>query len=56
MDLMYINKLSLVTDLMLIFATIKVIFLPESTEGVQAEQRTAAVDELEQLKNRKQSA
>jgi len=41
MDLMYINKLSLMTDLKLLFATVKVLFMKESTAGVQEGQRTA---------------
>jgi exopolysaccharide biosynthesis polyprenyl glycosylphosphotransferase len=41
MDLMYINHMSLVEDLKLIFATVKILFLPESTEGVAAGQTTA---------------
>ncbi|MCR5073559.1 MAG: exopolysaccharide biosynthesis polyprenyl glycosylphosphotransferase [Clostridiales bacterium] len=40
-DLMYINQMSLVTDLQLMFATIGVFFLPESTEGIAAGQTTA---------------
>lgn len=35
MDLMYIGRQSLVTDLKIIFATIKVLFMPESTEGFE---------------------
>ena len=34
MDLMYIAKPSFAEDLKIIFATIKILFLPESTEGV----------------------
>ena len=34
MDLLYINKMSVITDLQLIFATVKVLFIKESTEGV----------------------
>lgn len=33
MDLMYIERQSLLLDLQLIFLTIKIIFIPESTEG-----------------------
>ena len=42
MDLMYVNKMSLLTDLRLILATIKILFMRESTQGVQAGQTTAA--------------
>ena len=45
MDLMYINKISLITDIRLIFATVKILFMKESTEGVQEGQRTAAAAE-----------
>ena len=34
MDLMYIAKPSFAEDLKIIFATIKILFLPESTEGI----------------------
>ena len=35
MDLMYVNKMSVVEDLRLMFATVRVLFLRESTEGVE---------------------
>jgi exopolysaccharide biosynthesis polyprenyl glycosylphosphotransferase len=35
MDLMYISNQSLITDFKIILATIKVLFIPESTEGVK---------------------
>ena len=41
MDLLYINKMSVAEDLRLIFATIKILFMPESTEGVSEGQTTA---------------
>lgn len=41
MDLMYIAKPSLVEDLRIIFATVKILFMPESTEGVSEGQTTA---------------
>lgn len=41
MDLMYISKPSLLEDLRIIFATIKILFVPESTEGVSEVQTTA---------------
>ena len=40
-DLLYINDMNLLTDLMLVFATVSILFLPESTEGVAAGQTTA---------------
>ena len=41
MDLIYINRMSFVEDLRLIFATIKILFLKESTQGI-AEGRITA--------------
>lgn len=37
MDLMYIAEQGIVTDLKIIFATIKILFMPESTEGFSEE-------------------
>ena len=42
MDLMYIAKPGLLEDLRIIFATVKILFMPESTEGV-AEGATTAL-------------
>ena len=44
MDLMYIAKPSFVEDLRLMFATIKILFMPDSTEGVAQGQTTAMAD------------
>lgn len=44
MDLMYINEMSLVTDLRLVLATIKILFIKDSTQGA-AEGRTKAMTE-----------
>lgn len=41
MDLIYINRMSFVEDLKLIFATIKILFIKESTQGVAEGQITA---------------
>ena len=41
MDLMYISNPSFWEDLRIIFATIKILFVPESTEGVAEGQSTA---------------
>lgn len=41
MDLMYIAHPSFFEDLRIIFATIKILFLPESTEGVEEGSQTA---------------
>lgn len=40
-DLMYISDMSLITDLMLMFATVSILFLPESTAGVEVGKTTA---------------
>ena len=42
MDLLYINRMSLLEDIQLMLATIKILFMRESTEGVQTGQTTAA--------------
>ena len=47
MDLMYIANPSFMEDLRIIFATIKILFIPESTEGVAAGQTTAQVEACE---------
>lgn len=44
MDLMYINQMSLLEDIKLVFATVKILFLKESTQGVANSQITAAVE------------
>lgn len=41
MDLLYINNMSIVRDIHLMFATVKILFLKESTEGVSEKQVTA---------------
>ena len=41
MDLMYIANPSILEDLRIIFATIQILFMPESTEGVSEDQTTA---------------
>ena len=41
MDLMYIAHPSLVEDLRIMFATVKILFMPESTEGISEGQTTA---------------
>ena len=42
-DLLYINHMSVLTDLRLIFSTIPILFLNDSTEGI-AEGQTTAID------------
>jgi len=41
LDLLYINQRSLLWDFKLIFYTIKIIFIPESTEGIDDDKTTA---------------
>ena len=50
LDLTYIENYSLWMDLKLMMLTLKVLFWPDSTEGVEAEQITALKTELEQGK------
>ena len=42
MDLMYINKMSIVEDLRLMFATVRILFIKDSTEGVEVGSTTAS--------------
>ncbi len=48
MDLMYISKMSFIQDLKLIFATIKILFIKDSTQGTAEGQITALVKEEEE--------
>lgn len=48
MDLMYIAHPSILEDLRIMFATVKILFMPESTEGVAAGQVTAMDYEMVQ--------
>ena len=41
MDLQYIASMSIVEDLKIMFATVKILFMPESTEGISEGQTTA---------------
>ena len=49
MDLMYIANPSFIEDLKIILATIKILFVPESTEGIAQGQTTAAKEEEKEL-------
>ena len=44
---MYINHASLAEDIKLIFATVRVLFLRESTAGISEGQTTAAKQEVD---------
>ncbi len=54
MDLMYIANPSLAQDLSIIFATIKILFMPESTEGIEVGATTAMIslDKLKELQDK----
>ncbi|MBO4862284.1 MAG: exopolysaccharide biosynthesis polyprenyl glycosylphosphotransferase [Firmicutes bacterium] len=41
MDLEYISRIGIVEDIRIMFATVKILFMPESTEGISAGQVTA---------------
>lgn len=41
MDIMYIQSYSLLLDIKLIIMTVKILFMPESTEGIEEGQKTA---------------
>ena len=47
LDLIYIAKRSVQFDLQIIFYTLKIIFIPESTEGIADDQTTALQDSHE---------
>ncbi len=44
MDLMYIANPSILEDLRIMFATVKILFLPESTEGIAEGNTTASME------------
>lgn len=54
MDLMYINQMSFVKDLRLIFATIKILFIKDSTRGT-AEGQTTAMANIEEKNKEKET-
>lgn len=51
MDLMYINDMSFVKDLRLILATIKILFIKDSTQGTAQGQTTAMVKKAEETES-----
>ena len=55
MDLMYINNMSMWEDLHLMFATIKILFMKESTEGIAEGQVTATYIEEEPANEEQES-
>lgn len=46
MDLMYISNPSMIEDFRILLATIKIIFIPESTDGIAEGQTTASDSEI----------
>ena len=44
MDLMYINKMSISEDIRLIFATLRILFMPDSTAGINEGSTTALTE------------
>ena len=55
MDLIYINHMSVAEDLRLMFATVKILFMPESTAGIEEGQTTASHKESEERENELQN-
>lgn len=51
MDLMYINDMSFVKDLRLIFATVKILFIKDSTQGTAEGQTTAMAKKEEKTES-----
>ena len=50
MDLMYINHMSFIEDLKLMFATVKILFMKESTEGFEAGEGAVGLEQRERKK------
>ena len=48
MDLMYIAHATIIEDIRIIFATVKILFLPESTEGIKAGETTAMIRTIDE--------
>ncbi len=48
LDLLYIKNMSILTDLRLMFATVEILFLSDSTEGIPDDQTTAMNGENEE--------
>ena len=52
LDLIYIENYSLWMDIQLMLLTLKILFWPDSTEGVESEQITALKAELQQKRDK----
>lgn len=48
---MYIAHPRIVEDLKIIFATLRILFMPESTEGIEAGQMTAEKSQISTANN-----
>lgn len=55
MDLMYINNMGIAEDLKLMFATVRIWFKKESTEGVCSEQTTALSSSAEEAEEKEEA-
>lgn len=47
MDLLYIANPSIIEDIRILLATIKILFMPESTEGIEEGQTTAMTNDMQ---------
>ena len=54
MDLMYISNPSILQDIQIMFATVKILFLPESTDGIAVGQTTAMKEPLAEEESEEQ--
>ncbi len=52
LDLLYIKNMNIMTDIRIMFATVEILFMPESTQGISAGQTTAMNYEDEQKEKR----
>lgn len=50
-DLFYLSRMSMVTDLQLIFATVAILFMSESTKGIESGAMNAMADSIEERKD-----
>lgn len=50
MNLMYIAHPSIIEDLKIMFAAVKILFVPDTTEGIAEGKATAADKEMAELK------
>ena len=48
-DLLYINKMNIMTDLMLMFATVAILFSSESTQGFSEALENLTMEEIHEM-------